>query len=241
MMKVPPVCSINSSSPRKSSYEDISVPRCFRCQKHFHKNSDCSNKITCEICADEHDFKECPQIRKQCVNCIKAKSKYNVNHNIGYTANDPLCLSLQYLLQIQKSKIVMACEQQETSIMNELDQLQTDIQVEAIDFNLLHNRLCTNNQVFNVLHLNIRSIRKNLNDFLAWIQSYKLNFCNIIVLSECWRGARLDHIFVRRKLNFKSLKYSAFVLDSAITDHYPVMLNISRDDDNSHIFYTIKF
>ncbi|KAL3268946.1 hypothetical protein HHI36_008032 [Cryptolaemus montrouzieri] len=44
----------------------------------------------------------------------------------------------------------------------------------------------TNNQL-NVIHLNIRSVRKNFDNLLLLFQAYYLFFCDVIVLSKCFQ------------------------------------------------------
>lgn len=37
------------------------------------------------------------------------------------------------------------------------------------------------------MHFNIRSIRKNFDQLLVFLQAYDLLFCDIVILSECWQ------------------------------------------------------
>ena len=56
--------------------------------------------------------------------------------------------------------------------------LDVDNLVEAID---------RDKKVLNLLHLNIRSIRQNFNNLLTFLETYKCNYCDFIVLGECFR------------------------------------------------------
>lgn len=47
-------------------------------------------------------------------------------------------------------------------------------------------------------------------------------------------GTCLDHIFVNRKLKVKNMSCCSYILDTDITDHYPIMLNINMSDFTSH-------
>lgn len=90
---------------RYTVFEDISVPRCFKCQGFFHKNTECPNEGFCEYCSEIHSAKECPKKQKRCINCLKANEKYNLKHNVNHTANDKTCPSFEHQIKIMKSKI----------------------------------------------------------------------------------------------------------------------------------------
>lgn len=86
-------------------YEDITIQRCFKCQEHYHKDTQCANKTVCEHCAEEHNVRECPKLHKKCNNCSKANIKYNLNYNVNHEASDPECPSYQYLIKVLRGKI----------------------------------------------------------------------------------------------------------------------------------------
>lgn len=86
-------------------YEDIKVPRCYKCQDYYHKNTNCQNKTVCEFCAEEHNVSECPRQNKKCKNCMIANTKYNQKHELNHEASDPNCPSYKYLLNILKTKL----------------------------------------------------------------------------------------------------------------------------------------
>lgn len=65
----------------------------------------------------------------------------------------------------------------------------------------------------------------NYNGFLSAVNSLTRVTHNI---SSC-----LNHIFVRRKLSAKYLKCSTFVIESAITDPYPIMISINEENFKS--------
>lgn len=50
----------------------------------------------------------------------------------------------------------------------------------------------------------------------------------------------IDHIFVRQKSNINKLGYQSFVLDSDLTDHYPVMLNVLMEPGSKYINHSNK-
>ncbi|KAG5882037.1 hypothetical protein JTB14_003435 [Gonioctena quinquepunctata] len=47
------------------------------------------------------------------------------------------------------------------------------------------------NKVLNIMHCNIRSIRKNFNEFLAMYETYALYSCDIFILNSYIKGNRL--------------------------------------------------
>lgn len=86
-------------------FEDISIPRCFKCQGFFHKNNECPNEVSCEYCSEKHAAKECPKNQKRCINCLNANAKFNLKHNVNHTANEKTCPSFEHQIKIMKSKI----------------------------------------------------------------------------------------------------------------------------------------
>lgn len=90
---------------RCSIYEDVSIARCFKCQQHYHKSGTCPNGLVCEYCGETHNVRDCPKVHKKCVNCLNANTRYKTNHKIDHSANDPLCPSYQYLVNVLRSKI----------------------------------------------------------------------------------------------------------------------------------------
>lgn len=83
-------------------YEDLSVLRCYKCQKFRHKGKDCINALVCPICSESHEEKNCPKEKKSCVNCILSNQKYNTRYETIHCATSFQCHA--YLCQIQKLK-----------------------------------------------------------------------------------------------------------------------------------------
>lgn len=49
------------------------------------------------------------------------------------------------------------------------------------------NAIDIKKKIFNLLHINIRSIRKNFDNLVTFLNTYNCcHYCDIIVLSECW-------------------------------------------------------
>lgn len=85
-------------------YEDLGIPRCYKCQEYYHKSDVCPNNMVCEICSNEHDMKNCPRNRKSCRNCMKTNEKFKLNYDINHTASDSNCPSYQYLVKVLRSR-----------------------------------------------------------------------------------------------------------------------------------------
>lgn len=82
----------------------------------------------------------------------------------------------------------MADSQEEIELLQNLDNLGNNIRENIIlDCDKLGGDVNLNNRVLNVLHLNIRSIRKNFNELVIFLESYGLDHCDIVVLTETWQ------------------------------------------------------
>lgn len=62
-----------------------------------------------------------------------------------------------------------------------------------VDRDMLKSRVRQNKLCFNLLHLNIRSIAKNIDNLLLLINSFELHFNDIIVLSETFKISSTEH------------------------------------------------
>lgn len=50
--------------------------------------------------------------------------------------------------------------------------------------------------LINILHINIRSVRKNFDELLLLIETYNLELLDVIVLSECWQIEYIDNFYI---------------------------------------------
>ena len=82
----------------------------------------------------------------------------------------------------------MACNPQEPIILQKLDSFENEISHESINCELLQNKISLKSKLLNILHLNIRSIHKNFNEFLVFLSAYNLYYCDIIVLGESFQS-----------------------------------------------------
>lgn len=77
-------------------YEDLDVPRCFKCLGFYHKKENCRNTIVCCVCSGEHEERLCPKERICCGNCRASNEKFKTGYSCGHSALDPNCPSLQH-------------------------------------------------------------------------------------------------------------------------------------------------
>lgn len=61
--------------------DNIYIRRCYNCMGYNHNAADCKNMKACGSCAGEHSSKECSNIKKGCVNCIKANERMSAYGN----------------------------------------------------------------------------------------------------------------------------------------------------------------
>lgn len=71
--------------------EDLNVFRCFKCNGYNHKHNQCTNKLACQRCAQNHDHRVCKSRTEVCVNCKIANEKYNVRLNTNHAATSDRC------------------------------------------------------------------------------------------------------------------------------------------------------
>lgn len=90
---------------RFSVFEDLDVPKCFKCQGFFHKSSTCVNKRSCSICTEDHDRKDCPNLTKKCQSCKIANDKFNTKYDLNHSSSDKDCPSLKYHMDSLRSRI----------------------------------------------------------------------------------------------------------------------------------------
>lgn len=95
---------INIGWERYPVYEDIDIPRCFKCQGFFHKMNNCQNNIVCPRCSGEHEEKQCSKKEVCCVNCSRSNGKFKTTHATGHHSHSQECPTLKYHLDKVKNK-----------------------------------------------------------------------------------------------------------------------------------------
>lgn len=72
-------------------YEDLNVFRCFKCNGYNHKQVNCTNKLSCKVCAGNHHSSVCRAKTEMCVNCKTANDKFGVKLRTNHAANSDKC------------------------------------------------------------------------------------------------------------------------------------------------------
>lgn len=60
-------------------YDAVEVFRCFKCNDYNHSSSKCVNQISCPLCGDAHNVKDCKSTVKKCINCCKHNAQGGPN------------------------------------------------------------------------------------------------------------------------------------------------------------------
>ncbi|CAG9760434.1 unnamed protein product [Ceutorhynchus assimilis] len=78
---------------------------------------------------------------------------------------------------------------QEIEVLDVLEDLDENVQSakDITDCDMLKTRINIKQKVINLIHLNIRSIRKNGDELLAFVQTFELDYCDIMILTECYK------------------------------------------------------
>ena len=79
------------------------------------------------------------------------------------------------------------------NILNDLELSDVDRDGPLMDDNLLKRHILVNDKILNLLHVNIRSINRNFDQFLLLYDQFSLHSCDIIVFSECFRISGVLH------------------------------------------------
>lgn len=86
-------------------YDKINVKRCFKCWGFNHISNNCTNKICCPICSDEHSVHECKSVGKKCKNCVLSINKLNIDIDPCHDARDLSCPVYMKRLEKEKEKV----------------------------------------------------------------------------------------------------------------------------------------
>lgn len=74
-------------------YEHIELLQCNNCSQSGHIGINCTNKIACRKCGDEHKHTECSSSTLKCVNCVIQNSLRKTNLGTAHNAAHDLCYS----------------------------------------------------------------------------------------------------------------------------------------------------
>lgn len=85
--------------------EDINVYRCFKCNGYNHKQSNCTNKVTCRLCAMNHHHSVCKSKKEECVNCKVSNDKLGLKLNTNHNATSEKCSVYKKRVETERRKI----------------------------------------------------------------------------------------------------------------------------------------
>lgn len=75
----------------------------------------------------------------------------------------------------------------EDIILENLSQAGEDHRGKYIDPEEYLSTVNASYKIINIMHLNIRSVRKNFDELLAFLVSYNISKCDVFILSECFQ------------------------------------------------------
>lgn len=82
----------------------VNVVRCYNCWRYSHKKAYCKFNKTCGICTGNHDVKDCPNDKKECINCMSEAKRNKTQMNTNHTSFDKSCPCYIKLLEKIKNK-----------------------------------------------------------------------------------------------------------------------------------------
>lgn len=56
-------------------YDAVEIFRCFKCNEYNHSSKNCKKTVSCPVCSENHELKECQSRKKKCSNCCNLKIK----------------------------------------------------------------------------------------------------------------------------------------------------------------------
>ncbi|KAK9879967.1 hypothetical protein WA026_016661 [Henosepilachna vigintioctopunctata] len=66
-----------------SVYDAVEPHRCFKCNEFNHTSRSCRKTLSCPICSEAHELKECKSKSKKCSNCVKLPNKdIDIDHAV---------------------------------------------------------------------------------------------------------------------------------------------------------------
>lgn len=71
-------------------FDALSVYRCFKCNEFHHSAIKCKNKLSCPICSEEHELKDCKSEIHKCSNCVKHNQRAHSRVPTDHTVFDEL-------------------------------------------------------------------------------------------------------------------------------------------------------
>ena len=98
----------------------------------------------------------------------------------------------------------------EAEVLESLEDLPENVNLpkECIDVEMFKKQISVNEKNLNIVHVNIRSIKKNFDDLLVFLQAFELYCCDILVLSECFRITGEDFNIPGYKFHYNNATYN---------------------------------
>nr|CAH7753147.1 unnamed protein product [Callosobruchus chinensis]CAH7767673.1 unnamed protein product [Callosobruchus chinensis] len=56
-------------------FDAVEIYRCYKCNEFHHSSGRCTNAITCPVCSENHELKQCKSQIRKCTNCLRLHSK----------------------------------------------------------------------------------------------------------------------------------------------------------------------
>lgn len=83
---------LNLNYQRCPVYENVHVPRCFKCNGFYHRSEECTREVNCAICSENHDTSSCRrENHSRCVNCVISNEKYKFAYDVNHNAMNRQC------------------------------------------------------------------------------------------------------------------------------------------------------
>lgn len=86
-------------------YEHFNVYRCFKCCGYNHGAEQCSESVTCPLCAGNHKKNECNTEERKCINCVRVNKKLNLGLDVSHSSVDRNCRCYSKTLESIQRKI----------------------------------------------------------------------------------------------------------------------------------------
>lgn len=85
--------------------DHLRITRCFKCSHYGHFQRECRSGITCPVCAESHEQKDCTSSVKKCVNCVAHNVRFKTNFPEDHSVRDSCCSVYKQKLHVLISKI----------------------------------------------------------------------------------------------------------------------------------------
>ena len=181
------------------------------------------------------------------------KEQYNIPgyrmfcNNARINKNDGVIIFIKSEINVKITDIKLPKSNVSLTLLNfEIDQITFGVSclyrppsthvpsfLEDIEAYFLNDLVSSHIDIFiGDININIHNQQDNLvNSYLSILNHFGfLSAINGATRVTNNSSSCIDHIFIRRKLKIQSLKFRPLVLNSAFTYHYPIMLDIAKEN-----------